>query len=180
MSTLFPTAKSTDLIPIGNGFGLKKISDDKIGFYRFDELQKVVPRKPQIDFRLFVIDLARSYALKKNKIAEALGISRQSIDNWLDIYHQYGVSGLENSPRTPTGNKARELELQRKEEREKQERKEFQFNFSFDRQGDEKQIDQEEAPFQREHPRQKSRYAGIFVHQITLMSVWQWFSVHRS
>jgi len=175
MSTLFPTAKSTDLIPIGNGFGLKKISDDKIGFYRFDELQKVVPRKPQIDFRLFVIDLARSYALKKSKIAEALGISRQSIDNWLDIYHQYGVSGLENSPRTPTGNKARELELQRKEEREKQERQEFQFNFSFDRQGDEKQIDQEDAPFQKEHPWQKSRYAGIFVHQITLMSVWQWF-----
>jgi len=122
-----------------------------------------------------VIDLARSYVLKKNKIAEALGISRQSIDNWLDIYHQYGVSGLENSPRTPTGNKARELELQRKEEREKQERKEFQFNFSFERQGDEKQVEQEEAPFQREHTWQKTRYAGIFVHQITLMSVWQWF-----
>jgi transposase len=175
MSTLFPADKSKDLIPIGNGFVLKKISDDRVEFYHFDKLQKVVPVKPQIDFRLFVIDLARSYALKKSKIAEALGISRQSIDNWLDIYHQHGVSGLENSPRTPTGNKARELELQRKQEREKLERKEFQFNFSFDRQGDEKQIDQEDAPFQREHPWQKSRYAGIFVHQITLMSVWQWF-----
>ena len=175
MDTLFLTDKSTDLKPIGNGYGLKKISDDRIEFYRFDKLQKVVPLKPRIDFRLFVIDLARSYVLKKNKIAEALGISRQSIDNWLDIYHQYGVSGLENSPRTPTGNKARELELQRKEEREKQERKEFQFNFSFERQGDEKQVEQEEAPFQREHTWQKTRYAGIFVHQITLMSVWQWF-----
>lgn len=98
MSTLFPADKNKDLIAIGNGFGLKKISDDRVEFYHFDKLQKVVPRKPQIDFRLFVIDLARSYALKKNKIAEALGISRQSIDNWLDIYHQYGVSGLENSP----------------------------------------------------------------------------------
>ena len=175
MDTLFLTDKSTDLKPIGNGYGLKKISDDRIEFYRFDKLQKVVPLKPRIDFRLFVIDLARSYVLKKNKIAEALGISRQSIDNWLDIYHQYGVSGLENSPRTPTGNKARELELQRKEEREKQERKEFQFNFSFERQGDEKQVEQEDVPFQREHTWQKTRYAGIFVHQITLMSVWQWF-----
>jgi transposase len=175
MDTLFPTAKNTDLMPIGKGFSLKKIGDDRIEFYQFDKLQKVVPLKPKIEFRLFVIDLARFYALKKNKIAEALGISRQSIDNWLDIYHQYGVSGLENSPRTPTGNKARELELQRKEEREELERKEFHFNFSFDLQGDEKQIDQGESPFQREHTWQKSRYAGIFVHQITLMSVWQWF-----
>lgn len=175
MNPLFPTVKNTDLKPIGNGYGLKKISDDKIGFYRFDKLQKVVPRKPQIEFRLFVIELANSYALKKNKIAEALGISRQSIDNWLDIYHQNGVSGLENSPRIITGNKARALELQRKEEREKQERKEFHFNFSFDHQGDEKQIDREESPFQKEHTWQKTRYAGIFVHQITLMSVWQWF-----
>ncbi|GAH62059.1 unnamed protein product, partial [marine sediment metagenome] len=59
MSALFPRDKSTDLIPIGNGFGLKKISDDRIEFYRFDKLQKVVPLKPRIDFRLFVIDLAR-------------------------------------------------------------------------------------------------------------------------
>ena len=64
-STLFPTDKNTNLKPIGNGYGLKKISDDKIGFYRFDKLQKVVPRKPQIEFRLFVIELAQSYALKK-------------------------------------------------------------------------------------------------------------------
>lgn len=175
MNTLFPTDKSTDLIPIGNGFGLKKISDDRVEFYHFDKLQKVVPRKPQIDFRLFVIDLARSYALKKNKIAEALGISRQSIDNWLDIYHQYGISGLENSPRVITGNKARALELQRKEEREAQERKEFHFNFSFDVKGDEKQVDHEESPYQREHTWQKNRYAGIFAYQITLMSTWQWF-----
>lgn len=175
MSTLFPADKNKDLIAIGNGFGLKKIGDDRVEFYHFEKLQKVVPRKPQIDFRLFVIDLARSYALKKNKIAEALGISRQSIDNWLDIYHQYGISGLENSPRTPTGNKARALEFQRMQEREKQERTEFHFNFSFDQQGDEKQVEQEEAPFQREHPWQKSRYAGIFVHQVTLMSTWQWF-----
>ncbi len=175
MSTLFPTDKSTDLIPIGKSFGLKKISDDRIAFYHFDKLQKVVPLKPKIEFRLFVIDLVRFYALKKNKIAMALGISRQSIDNWLDIYHQHGVSGLEDSPRIPTGNKARVLELQRKEEREKQERKELQFNFSFDRKGDEKQVEEEEVPFQREHTWQKTRYAGIFVHQITLMSTWKWF-----
>ena len=82
----------------------------------------------------------------------------------------FGVSGLENSPRTPTGNKARALELQRKQEREKQESKEFQFNFSFEREGDEKQVEKEEAPFQREHTWQKTRYAGISVYQITLMS----------
>jgi len=175
MSTLFPTDKSTDLIPIGKGFGIKKISDDRIEFYHFDKLLKAVSRKPQIEFRLFVIDLVWRYSLKKKKIAMAFGISRQSIDNWLDTYHQYGVSGLENSPRIPTGNKARALEVQRKEEREKQERKELQFNFSFDRKGDEKQVDEYDAPFQREHTWQKTRYAGIFAYQIPLMSTWKWF-----
>ena len=175
MNALFPSDKNTDLIPIGKGFGLKKIGDDKIGFYRFDELLKAVPLQPKIEYRLFVIDLVNRYALKKKKIADALGHSRQTIDNWIDIYHQHGVSGLENNPRGMPGNKARVLKLQRKEEREERERKEFQFNFSFDREGDEKQVEQEDAPFQREHTWQKSRYAGIFVHQITLMSVWQWF-----
>ncbi len=175
MDALFPTDKSTDLIPIEKGFGIKKIGDDRIEFYHFDKLLKAVPRKPQIEFRLFVIDLVQRYALKKKKIAMAFGISRQSIDNWLDIYHQHGVSGLENSPRVIAGNKARALELQRKEEREKQERKELQFGFSFEREGDEKQIEEEESPFQIEHPWQKSRYAGIFAYQIPLMSTWKWF-----
>ncbi|MBA7515329.1 hypothetical protein ES705_07368 [subsurface metagenome] len=175
MNTLFPADKNTNLIPIGKGFSIKKIIKERIEFYFFDKLLKVVPLKPQIEFRLFVIDLARYYSLKKKNIAKALGISRQSIDNWLDIYHQYGVSGLENSPRIPSGNKARALELQRKEEREKQERKEFRFNFSFELEGDEKQVEKEESPFQREHTWQKTRYAGIFVYQISLMSTWKWF-----
>jgi transposase len=175
MNALFPSDKNTDLIPIGKGFGLKKIGDDRIGFYHFDKLLKAVPQIPKIEYQLFVIDLVNRYALKKKKIADALGHSRQTIDNWIDIYHQHGVSGLENNPRGMPGNKARVLKLQRKEKREARERKEFQFNFSFDREGDEKQVEQEDAPFQREHTWQKSRYAGIFVHQITLMSVWQWF-----
>jgi len=163
------------LIPIEKGYSIKKVSNEKIDFYFFDKLLKVVPLKPQIEFRLFVIDLARFHALKKKKIAEALGISRQSIDNWLDIYHQYGVSGLENSPRIPAGNKARVLEFQRKEEREKQERQEFQFNFSFESEGNGKQVEKEDAPFEREHTWQKTRYAGTFVYQITLVSTWKWF-----
>ena len=175
MNTLFPTDKSTDLIPIEKGFGIKKISDDRIELYHFDKLLKAVPLKPQIEFRLFVIDLVWHYSLKKKKIAMAFGISRQSIDNWLDIYHQHGVSGLENSPRVITGNKARALELQRKEEREERARKELQFNFSFDVEGDEKRIEEYDAPFQREHIWQKSRYAGIFAYQIPLMSTWKWF-----
>jgi len=175
MNTLFPTNKNTNLIPIDKGYSIKKVRDEKIELYYLDKLLKVVLLKPQIEFRLFVIDLARYYALKKKKIAEALNISRQSIDNWLDIYHQYGVTGLENSPRIPAGNKARVLEFQRKEERERRERQEFQFNFSFEREGDGKQVEKEDAPFEREHTWQKTRYAGSFVYQITLVSTWKWF-----
>ena len=60
MNTLFLADKNTDLIPIGKGFSLKKISEERIEFYSFDKLLKAVPLKPQIEFRLFVIDLARA------------------------------------------------------------------------------------------------------------------------
>ena len=50
MDTLFPTGKSTDLIPIEKGFGIKKIGDDRIEFYHFDKLLKAVPRKHKLNF----------------------------------------------------------------------------------------------------------------------------------
>jgi hypothetical protein len=49
MSTLFPTAKY-GFDSNWKWFRIKKISDDRVEFYHFDTLQKVIPRKPQIDF----------------------------------------------------------------------------------------------------------------------------------
>jgi len=176
MNTLFPCNKDTDMIPIEKGFSVKRINDKKIEFYYLGKLQKVVPFKPRIEFKLFAIDLSVRYALKKSRIAIALNVSRQTLDNWLDIYHLYGVSGLEHSPHTLTGNKARELEQLRKGEREKESEKELSFNFSFETGvGEAKQIEKKVAPFTQNHPWQKNRYAGVFVYQISLISTWQWF-----
>ena len=178
MNTLFPFNKDTNMIPIGKGFSIIKTNQEQVEFYLYDKLLKVVPFNPRIEFRLFAIALSVRYALKKSLIAPALGISRQTLDNWLDIYHLYGVFGLEHSSHTPIGNKARELERQRKEAREKEAEKEILFNFSFEEaENEEKQIEKEDAPFEEIHPWQETRYAGVFIYQISLMSTWQWFKL---
>jgi len=71
---------------------------------------------------MFVVDIVERYGVMKNKLAHSLGISRQSIDNWIDTYRKYGSTGLINNtkdswkknPKRFTGNKARDLEKERK------------------------------------------------------------------
>ena len=175
MNTLFPDDKVIDLTPIDKGYGIKKMSGDHIALYFYDKLLKITPITPQIELRMFVIDLVLRYSLKKSRIAKALGISRQSIDNWLDIYHLEGLTGLNNIPRGFSGNKARKLETQRKEQREEVAGAQLQFNFCFDIEGGQKKIEKEEIPFSKENDWQATRYAGVFIYQIALVSVWDWF-----
>ena len=173
MDTLFPINIDKDLIPIEKSFAIKKVGDDKISLYLRDKLLKVANIKPQIEFRMFAIDLVNSYSLKKSRVAPALHISRQSLDNWLDIYHQTGLAGLENNPRGINGNKARILEEQRKEAREIDAQMQHTFNF-YD---GEKKIEKSQSPYEEEYTWQKTRYAGVFVHLITLMFKWKWFNL---
>lgn len=175
MNTLFPDDKIIDLTPIDKGYGIKKMPGDQIALYFYDKLLKTTPITPQIELRLFVIDLVLRYSLKKSRIAKALGISRQSIDNWLDIYHLEGLAGLSNNPRGFSGNKARQLETQREEQRKELAGAQLQFNFCFDIEGGQKKIEKEETPFSTENDWQATRYAGVFIYQIALVSVWDWF-----
>jgi transposase len=175
MNTLFPEDKTNDLTPIDKGYGIKKISESQIGFYLFDKLLKVIPITPQLELRIFVIDLVLRFGLKKSRISKALNISRQSIDNWLDIYHLKGLAGLNNNPRGFSGNKARQLEAQRKAEREEAAGQQLKLNFCFDIEGGEKKIENEEIPFSTENDWKATRYAGVFIYQIALVSVWDWF-----
>jgi hypothetical protein len=175
MDTLFQENKDKDLIPIGKGFAIKKAVNQKIEFYYLDKLLKVVACEPKIELKLFIIDLVNRYALKKKGISTATGVSRQSIDDWLELYHLHGVAGLENNPRGLSGNKSRELEKQRKESRQEGTGKQFQFNFSYIEEGDGQEVEKEESPYHGEHTWKKTRYAGIFIYLIGLISQWQWF-----
>ncbi len=56
--------------------------------------------------RLFVVEAVELGAIKL-RLAHALGISRQSIDNYIDSKHHFGVDGLIHSYYSSTGKSLR-------------------------------------------------------------------------
>jgi hypothetical protein len=118
MDTLFPVTDEGHIF-IGNGYSLKKTSEEKrVHLYRNGKFVSENILSPAIEKRLFVVDLIDKKGVMKSKIATALTISRQSIDNWLIINKKYGSEGLVNNtknswkknPKRFRGNKARQLE----------------------------------------------------------------------
>ncbi len=116
---------------IRQGFALKKTGDpDKVHLYKNETFMKEQILKPAIEKRLCVIDLVERQDVTKSKLADALEISRQSIDNWLGTYRRYGSEGLVNNtkgswkknPKRFTGYKARDLEQERREEKQELEK----------------------------------------------------------
>jgi len=41
---------------------------------------------PSVERRLFVVDIVERHGVMKTRIAASLGISRQSVDNWIGIH----------------------------------------------------------------------------------------------
>ena len=123
---------------------------------------------PQIEKRLFVIDLVERQGVVKAKLATALGVSRQSIDNWIDTYRKYGSTGLINNtkdswkknPKRFNGNKARDLEAERAEEQQELQSRELAINFDKETEVEEKYCGAANALFQQQHDYQENRYSG--------------------
>ena len=106
----------------------------KAKLYRLDVYVKTVALSDKTARHLFVVEVVELGAIK-NKLAKAIGISRQTIHNYIEIQKHFGREGLVNSyqptnsksretqrklnrERLPKGNKARLLEDIRKRERE--------------------------------------------------------------
>lgn len=139
--------------------------------YRGSIFIKAVDLKDAPAKRLFVTE-AVELGATKIRLAEALGLSRQTIDNYLDIKHHFGVEGLihnyspskskheqrrEQAEKAEqaedgtdvVGNKARLLEEMRRQEREakaEQERQQKAFDFSFEGEGKAEEVPAAEQP----------------------------------
>ena len=156
---------------------------------------KKVNLSDKIRKKIFIVE-ALELGAKKSRLANALNISRQSIDNYQGIMKQFGLEGfvqgysLANSKskqrqrkihsknnRRIAGNRAKQLaEIRRKvkDQRENQYRQ-LPFNFGYDT--DALALEAEEQPFCQEHEWEATRYAGVFVYLIALITKWKWLQL---
>ena len=113
---------------IGDRLFLKFSKDNphRVSLYHHDTLIKTVDLSDRVAKRLLVVEAVEMGATKA-RLAEALGISRQSIHNYTETKKYFGIEGLihnyststsksrrrqrkNHASRRGTGNKARQLE----------------------------------------------------------------------
>ena len=164
---------------IGEGYALKKTSDKNIvHLYKNGILIKEQPLSPAIDKRLFVVDLVERQNVNRTKLALGLGISRQSINNWVDTYRKHGSTGLINNtkdswkknPQRFTGNKARDLELERFKTKQETKNQELTISFNEETEIEEKNCGHANTLYGEEHDYQDNRYSGSMLYLAILLS----------
>lgn len=161
-------------IPVGNGYSIEWVSDKHLIVYRYGVPYKKTEIRAAIDRRRLVVELVLEGGVTKSRLAEALNISRQSIDTWNETFKKAGFEGLvnsykgsrasgreENSEKLPRGNKARQLEDERRRKREELEKQQLIIDFELSESGDER--DQADV-FNERHEFQETRYAGGFLY----------------
>lgn len=159
---------------LGNGYSLEWVTDKILLVYRYGVVYKTTEINAGIDKRLLAVDLVLDAGVQKNKLAAALGASRQSIDNWIDTFKKSGHEGLvnsykggkrkgraENKEKLPQGNKARQLEQERRREREAQQEKQLGITCKEEEIGDR---EDEGKVFHEEYAFEENRYAGGFLY----------------
>jgi len=144
--------------------------------------------------QLFIVEIIEEEGAMKSRVAQALKISRQTIDNYLAIKKYFGTEGLVRGysvPESKSKQKQRELHVQerpsgnkaeivaeiRKQEREQRERENRNLAFSFEDAGKAGQIGSEDQIFSQCHEWRETRYAGVFVYLVTLISGWKWLEL---
>lgn len=128
--------------PIGKGYSIEWHTDTFLTIYRSGVPYKTTQIKAAIDKRILVVDLIIDGGVTKSALADALGVSRQSIDNWIDTFKKSGYEGLVNSykggrergrgehtQKLPRGNKARQLEEERRRKREEEQKRQLGIEF---------------------------------------------------
>ncbi|MBI4727874.1 hypothetical protein HY768_11790 [candidate division TA06 bacterium] len=141
--------------------------------------------------RLFIVE-AVELGAGKSRLAVALGISRQSIHNQIEIKKHFGQEGLiqgynpaaSKSRRRQrqlhqqergSGNKSVEVAQIRAREREEREAKQLKLEFSFT--AGRQRVEAAEQPFAEEHDWEASRYAGAFLYLMALAKQWNWLEL---
>jgi hypothetical protein len=182
-----PIKDKSDEVCIGGRLFLKfnKNDPNKVCLFNRDTLIKMVDLTDRVAKRFLVVEAVEMGAVK-TRLAKALQISRQTIHNYIETKKHFGMEGLinnysvstgksrndhrrENAKSLGTGNKARQLEQIRKEERER-----LPVQGDLFAEQEIARIEPKDQPFNEEHGWEKTRYAGVFVYFVTLITQNQW------
>ena len=146
--------------------------------------------------KLLVIE-ALEHGAMKSRLASALQMSRQTIDNYQGTVKHFGLDGLvkgydpsvsksvrvqrekhaQPNKRIP-GNRARQLEQIRLEKRQaREEQKHEQSVFKFGYENSAILVEAENQPFSEQHDWEPSRYAGVATYLIALITEWKWLQL---
>lgn len=183
---------------LGKGLviGIKEDYPRRAVLHRNGVVIKRVNLSDKISKKLFVTE-APEHGAMKSRLAEALGISRQTIDNYQGTMKNFGLEGLVqgytrsdsksrqiqrrlhagNDKRVP-GSKAKLLEQIRREAREKcskEEHEQLLFKFGYDSEA--VALSPKDQPFSGEHEWEASRYAGVTMWLIPLITEWKWLKL---
>lgn len=190
--SIFLESTDTPRKDIGAGLILEVLENSsRVNLYKQGIPIKSVDLSDRTAKRLFVVETVELGATRY-KLAEALGISRQSIHNYIEIKSNFGAEGLINSyqpdnsksrakqrkdhqQKIHKGNKARQLEEMRRKEIEKPPSIEQQSLPSERDAQDIQTVASNELPFSESHGWQETRYAGVFVYFICLIFQSRWF-----
>jgi hypothetical protein len=183
--------QDTNISSIGSRLYIKFAGEKKstVSLFHNDVLVKSIDISDSVAKRLLVVDAVELGAIKSH-LADALGISRQSIDNYLDAKKYFGLEGLinnyspnrsknirkhrlENQSKREVGNKVDAIkEIRQKEQEELPQQAPLVFGGDLT-----KAIDSEDQPFSEEHDWEPSRYAGVYTYLITLIYLNNWLEL---
>ena len=191
------TNHSDDKYELNRGIYLR--IDGKISPVAFLFIGGVVVKQAELNDRtakrLFIVE-AVTLGAKKSRLAIALKISRQTIDNYLEVKEHFGLEGLirgyslrhtrdirkhrkdhtENSDFVPCGVSEQIAEIKCKKN-EEQEEQNPSLPFSFGTNPNAQSVKIIDQPFSEEHDWKASRYAGTFVYLIVLIKKWKWLEL---
>ncbi|MCP4262475.1 MAG: helix-turn-helix domain-containing protein [Planctomycetes bacterium] len=188
-STLFKDTKPQDenIKHIGHRLYLKfnDGTPPKVALYHHETLVKTVDLSDRAAKKILVVE-AVEMGGKKQALAAALGISRQTVHNYIEIKKHFGLEGLihnysparskslreqrrQHSNRRSTGNKARQVEQIRKQQREAGD-SQLELPVTLE-------VSADDQPFSEEHSWKSTRYAGAFTYLITLISENNWLQL---
>lgn len=163
-------------ISIGNGYALEWIGNKGLVIYRYGVCYKQTEINVAIDRRRIAVELVLEGGVTKSLLADALKVSRQSIDNWINIYKTAGFEGLvnsykgskekgrkENADNLPRGNKARQLEQERRQKREEKQKNGLLLGLDIEGKEDSDKVECGDT-FKENHEFEKNHYAGGFLY----------------
>jgi len=181
---------------LGNGFVLVFSEGEKrqCTLLHYDKPIKLVDLSDKVAKKLLVIE-AVELGVIQSHLADALEISRQTIHNYRETHKYFGIEGLIHGYNTADstsletqrklhsaeraqGNKAEQVAAIRAQQRaaEQAQRESVQaaMNFSFAQNDRSRKVAAEQQPFSQNHAWEATRYAGIFLYWIPLITHWHW------